>query len=252
MLNYFTLFRNLWRHFSGYNTFGILLSLFFLRTKVAIPSRKLSIHLRKNSTDKETFVEIFQDNLYGILLPFHVGRIIDAGANTGIASIFFKVKYRHAKIAAIEIEESNVAMIRKNLANPDFTIYHRALYNKTAFFKIENPYHANNSFVVKEVPEGSPYDVKSITIDEIIEEQKWEMVDILKIDIEGAEKALFESGYQTWLPKTRVVMIETHDRMVPGCAYAVIKAMKEFDFTLYTAVEGTLIFYSREIMNLHV
>ena len=251
MLNYFVLLKNLKRHFSKYNCAGILLSLLFFRNKVCIPSMKMVIFLRKGSKDHETFDEIFRDNLYGTPLPFAVTRIIDAGANTGIASIFFKMKYKEAKIAAIEIENSNVVMLRKNLLHRDFIIYQKALYNKKSFFKVDDPYHATNSFIIKEVTENEKYDIESVTIDEILKDQNWDMVDILKVDIEGAEKVLFGSNYQSWLAKIRVVMIETHDRMVPGCSCTVIKAMKEFNFALFTTAQGTLVFCNQEVMGLY-
>ena len=249
MLNNFVLYKNLKRHFSFYDAAGIMASFLFLKNKIHIPSIKTTIFLRPGTKDKETFNEIFRDNLYGIPLPFSPGVIIDAGANTGIASVFFKTKYPGVKIAAVEIESSNADMIRKNLkCGPGFFIYQKALYNKKAFFKVEDPFNATNSFVIREVAQGEGYDIGSITIDEIMQEQNWDNVDILKIDIEGAEKILFESGYQSWLPKIKVVMIETHDRMVPDCAITVLKAMQEFGFTLFTTTQGTLIFFSKEIM----
>jgi hypothetical protein len=45
-----------------------------------------------------------------------------------------------------------------------------------------------------------------------------EYLDLLKIDIEGGEKQLFESNYENWLPKTKCIIIELHDGSTKGKA----------------------------------
>ena len=57
------------------------------------------------------------------------------------------------------------------------------------------------------------------------------VLDLVKIDIEGAEKELFENGYEKWLPKTRVLVVELHDRMKPGCSKSVFSAICQYDFS---------------------
>ena len=57
-------------------------------------------------------------------------------------------------------------------------------------------------------------------------------IDILKIDIEGSEKEVFQHGYADWLPKIKVLIIELHDRMVPGASAAVFSAINQYDFSV--------------------
>ena len=82
--------------------------------------------------------------------------------------------------------------------------------------------------------------------------KSWQMDKrLLKIDIEGAEKNLFESNYENWLPKTKMIMIETHDRMIENCSYIVMKTLNENNFLLYTTTNGgTLVFYNKKFINL--
>ncbi|WP_034057272.1 FkbM family methyltransferase [Lacinutrix jangbogonensis] len=214
--------------------------------------RKRTLHFRKNTKDFETFEEVFITQIYNIDLTFTPKTIIDAGANTGFASLFFKFRYPDADIVAVEIDGGNAEMIEKNLKGfSNFEIIKKGLFNKHAFFKVENPYEATNSFVIKEVNQDDNYDVEAVTVSQIIKDKNWDTVDILKIDIEGAEMELFESNYQDWLPKVKVIYVETHDRMKPKCAYTVIKAINEFnDFILYTCTEGTLVFFNKALMKL--
>jgi Methyltransferase FkbM domain len=55
-------------------------------------------------------------------------------------------------------------------------------------------------------------------------------VDILKLDIEGAEREVFAHNAEQWLDKVRVIGIELHDRWVPGCSRAFYQAVCGYDF----------------------
>jgi hypothetical protein len=44
-------------------------------------------------------------------------------------------------------------------------------------------------------------------------------VDLLKMDVEGAEKEVFESS-AAWIENIDAIVIELHDRYKPGCSRA--------------------------------
>jgi hypothetical protein len=44
------------------------------------------------------------------------------------------------------------------------------------------------------------------------------------------------------------MMIEPHDRMKRGCAKAIFEAIRNYDFELITATEGTLIFVNEALV----
>ncbi|MBR1232875.1 FkbM family methyltransferase [Bradyrhizobium sp. AUGA SZCCT0182] len=50
-------------------------------------------------------------------------------------------------------------------------------------------------------------------------------VDILKVDIEGAELELFSDGIRDCLPRIRMIVVETHDRFRSGSEAAVHRAL---------------------------
>jgi hypothetical protein len=53
-------------------------------------------------------------------------------------------------------------------------------------------------------------------------------IDLLKIDVEGSEKVIFESPQtRLWLPQVEMILIETHDRVLAGCAEAVSQAVND-------------------------
>jgi FkbM family methyltransferase len=84
--------------------------------------------------------------------------------------------------------------------------------------------------------------VYGITIDDVL--KQWgggAPVDLLKIDIEGAEKELVSSPSDSWLARTRLIVIELHDRMVPGCEQALERATNGFRFLKMIKGEDTIL-----------
>lgn len=251
MLKKLVYLKQLKKHFRFLDVLALLWGLSLKKERIRLPQSKRSIYLRRKTKDTETFKEIFITSLYHMRLPMQPKTIVDAGANVGLASLFFHLKFPKASIVALEIEAQNAACIRKNTAGiTTIEVLEKALYNRASFFKIEDPYNASNSFQIKEVSETEPYDIASITLDTLMAERGWETIDVLKIDIEGAEKELFESHYENWLPKTKVIMIETHDRMIPKCSYTVMETINRYDFILYTTTEGTLIYFNTALVDL--
>ncbi|WGD33963.1 FkbM family methyltransferase [Olleya sp. YS] len=252
MLTQLKLIKTIKGNFSFWEAIKLFKALKNETEEVYLPKRKRTLYFRKNTKDFETFEEVFVSKIYDVILTFEPKTIIDAGANTGFSSLFFKFQYPEANIVALEIDKENINMIAKNLKGFEgVDIMERGLFSEHSFFKVEDPYNATNSFVMKKVNKDQDYDIESITIDQIMEQKQWDTVDILKIDIEGSEKELFESNYQSWLPKVKVIYIETHDRMITKCAYTVINAINQFDdFILYTTTEGTLIFFNKALMRI--
>ena len=70
-------------------------------------------------------------------------------------------------------------------------------------------------------------------------------IDVLKIDIEGSEKELFESDYEEWLPNTRMLIIELHDGFRKGASKSFFNAISKYNFHMMKNDEN-LIFYNME------
>jgi hypothetical protein len=71
-------------------------------------------------------------------------------------------------------------------------------------------------------------EVQGVTVDTIMKEQGIDHVDILKIDIEGAEREVFRDP-SSWLRKVDALIIELHERMKPGCNRSFYNATNDFD-----------------------
>lgn len=195
------------------------------------------IHLRKGTSDIPTFHQIFTFRDYDIPLPFEPKNIIDAGANVGFAAVYFTNKYPQARIACIEPEQSNFEVLRENTQGyPNIKPFKNAIANQggTTFNVVDSGGGNWGFMTLDETATANKKVVDTVTtigIQEIADQMGFNQIDLLKIDIEGAEKELFEKNYESWLPKTRCLIIELHDGMKPGCSKSFFAAISKYNFS---------------------
>jgi FkbM family methyltransferase len=166
---------------------------------------------------------------YAFDLPFHPQTIVDAGANIGMASIYFAHRYPGARIVAIEAEDSNFAMLNKNVRPYGAVLpVHAALWNRDGEINVSEraPGVGTREKWTFVTHEGPGAKVRAITMRTLMKETQMRSVDLLKIDIEGAEKEVFEGC--DWMDDIRCIMIELHDRFRPGCSEAVNSVAQGF------------------------
>jgi FkbM family methyltransferase len=146
--------------------------------------------------------------------------IIDCGANIGLTSIWYARMFPAAKIVAVEPDHSNLEMAARNLAAyPNVKLVSGAVWDAPCQLSIVNPDAEPWAFQVEE-GEGS---IPAFTIDQLSEGNP---ILIVKIDIEGAEKALFRSNTD-WMDRTSLIAIELHDWLFPhaGTSQSFMKAI---------------------------
>ena len=198
--------------------------------------------IRKNTSDWKAFKQVFILKEYDFPIGFEPKFIIDGGANVGYASLFFADKFPAAEIIAIEPEKSNFEILSKNISRyKQINAIKAGLWHKKASLKIEDSGSGEWGFMAKEVGLGD-YDIQAITIDEILKQSGKEEIDILKLDIEGAERELFSQNYDSWLGKVKVLIIELHDRMKEGCSAAFYSAIKKYNFSQTQRGENIILF----------
>lgn len=190
---------------------------------------KHPIRLRiANRADMETFNEVLLRKAYDIPLSFTPAIIVDAGANIGMTSAFFASKYYGASIIAVEPATHNFELLQENTARyENISCLQAALWHEDTKLQLTDPGRGDNSLQVKASDGG---DVQAISVNSIIQQYNLSHIDVLKIDIEGAEAALFSTGYETWLPNVKVLIIELHEKIKPGVSEQVFAVMKQYGF----------------------
>lgn len=195
--------------------------------KIQPPGLRHPMTLRVRTTDVYVYISVIKEGEYFIDLPANPQIIVDAGANIGAASIYFSHRYPEARIIAIEAEASNFEVLQKNVRPyPLITPIHAALWNKDGEIEVGTPAAAtgavgNSAFMTRE---GSG--VRAITMPTLMKELQLPKIDLLKVDIEGAEKEVFETC--DWMGHVQCLMVELHDRFRHGCREAVTAVTHEF------------------------
>ena len=188
-----------------------------------------AVRLRLHTSDTMVFGNVFVDEEYSFGLPSSAKVIVDVGAYIGLTSIFYAKKFPKARIFAIEPERSNFELMLKNLRPyPNVTPIHSALWSSESYVSIGAPLPGaldNWGFTVS----NKPGDVRAITISSLMQNFSIEHIDLLKIDIEGAEKEVFEVC--DWKDRVGSIVIELHDRFTPGCSDIVNRALQGFSRT---------------------
>jgi FkbM family methyltransferase len=197
---------------------------------------KIPFNLRITSNDPAVYEQIFLKKEYEFILERLPKTIIDAGANIGLASIYFSNKYPEAKIIAIEPEENNFSLLRENVKPlNNVTVIHAALWDKNEDVNLVDPGLGESGFMTEDknelgnFPRKFRHSIKGITIDKLIEDYELHTIDILKIDIEGAEKEIFKDTL-SWIERVNMLIIELHERMKPGCSRNFYNGSNGFDY----------------------
>ena len=186
-----------------------------------VPGSNGRVFLRLGTSDLVTYISILRDAQYDFPVPAQPSVIVDAGANIGLASIWFARKCPNSRIFAIEPEPDNFAMLERNVGTYSSIVPIRAaLWNREGTVNIKpDPSCAKYHRWAWMTHEGPGESVRAVTIPSLMSEHGLDHIDILKVDIEGAEKEVFESC--DWISRISVLMIETHDSFRPGCSAAV-------------------------------
>lgn len=140
--------------------------------------------------------------------------ILDIGANIGASAVSFLSNYPTAHVVAVEPDDANFELARRNTERLDCTSIKGAIASEKGFASNLDP--GLGSFGIRSLidPEGT---IETFTIPELMETYGGESFFpfIAKIDIEGAEAELFSKNTD-WIDAFPVLIIELHDWLIPG------------------------------------
>ncbi|MEA3329321.1 MAG: FkbM family methyltransferase [Nanoarchaeota archaeon] len=199
------------------------------------------IVFRKGTSDADVFRQVFIEKEYKLPVKINPKLIIDCGANVGYSSLWFAKKFPTAEIIAVEPEESNYKLLQENtkLCKNIKTIK-AGIWCKRIFLKIVNLSSGKWGFQTKEVNKNQKHDIQAITIKDILKKADTKKIDILKLDIEGAEKELFSKN-TSWLNKVNMIIIEFHDYFRKGCSNSFYSAINRRDWNEFRRGENVIL-----------
>jgi FkbM family methyltransferase len=209
------------------------------RIRVRVRGLRQPVFVRARGSDVFVFVQVFAlqeynfdefaqrtivDDAYQAILK--TGRkplIIDCGANVGFASLWFAARFPEVVIIAVEASPESFAVLRENVADyPNIIPLNAAIWDVPGKMRIANPGDAAWIHEVAPVdttaprlgPDESGAEIEAVTIPDLLKKHPEGAPFITKIDIEGAESALFRSNTE-WMPSMAFIAIEVHDRLQP-------------------------------------
>ncbi len=158
----------------------------------------------------EIFVKKEYDFTYTELLGKKPEVILDLGANIGDSSVFYALQFPHAKIYAIEPNPAVHEKLRKNVAAfPNVQIRTCALSNqtkKTTFYVGDS--HLGSSTKQRK-QNTKEIEVEMCSFTDFVIQEKLDIIDILKFDIEGGEEDLLKDP--SIRTKVHICVGEMHD-----------------------------------------
>jgi FkbM family methyltransferase len=198
------------------------------------------IFLRERGSDFSMFKEVLEEQVYsGVLATLPAcGTIIDLGANIGLTSLYLAAHFPDAKLFSVEPNADTYEVLRSNLQS--LIADGRCQTLRGAVWSAERPLVADSShgadhFSAFATREPSANDIGETTIAgysmaRIIAESGFSFVDLLKVDIEGAEVQLLE-GDRSWLNHVGAIAIEFHGGSRNASGFDEI--MAEHHFTIW-------------------
>jgi FkbM family methyltransferase len=196
------------------------------------------IQFRYGTTDLFTFWMIFLSNEYK--LPKTITKkpsfIIDAGSNIGLASLFYQFSYPNIPIYAIELEESNLSLLRANLMPyENVRVIDKALWFERTILSIETPEESRkkDSFSVSaDISRINSKKIETVTPLDILKHAKNDDIILFKIDIEGAELELFSHNVSDWINLVDIFVIETHERFKSNSKVKVLEVLETYNYSI--------------------
>jgi FkbM family methyltransferase len=189
-----------------------------------------SLYMRVPSSDADAYQQVFLDEQYRFDVRRSPEIIVDAGANIGLASVYFSNRYPSARVFAIECEQQNFELLRRNVEPyKNIVPIHAALWNHDGEVEVTDPGLGSWGFIAAEKSSSSTASssVPSLTLDSVMRRHGISRIDVLKIDIEGAELEVFDAS-ASWIDKVDAIIVELHDRLKPGCERSFAQATTSF------------------------
>lgn len=189
---------------------------------------KDDVYIRSQSTDGFIVQAVFFDREFAFLDKLFTAkgrqlprRIMDVGANTGLAARYLASRFPEARIVAIEPDRHNFAMATLNTRHtPNVHMLWGGVWNRSALLRIAEELSCGGEicYVVTEI-DWTPQGVKSLDIipsypiDHVMQREGWDHIDFLKFDAECSEFVVFNFTVDTapaWVHKVGCLSMEVH------------------------------------------
>ncbi len=155
--------------------------------------------------------DLFVREAFRVALGAEAPRILDCGANVGLASLYFKRLYPSARITAFEADPTIAAVLRGNLSRngcQDVEVVSAAVWIEDGSIEFCSEGADSGTIGVFAAGiSGTPKQVPSVRLKPLLER---EAIDLLKLDIEGSEELVLKDCSEA-LQNVRAILLDLHE-----------------------------------------
>ncbi len=148
--------------------------------------------------------------------------VVDIGANVGAFSYFIKELYPDAKVISCEPEPNCMKWVKENTGNKGIYV-NKAIVGDPTLKEVSfnvcrwaGNHHVSGKFDMEVFSKwGSVVEnqitVPAITLQQVVDDNKFPRIDLLKVDTEGSEGDILE-GIKPWLKNIKYILGEWHSQ----------------------------------------
>lgn len=174
--------------------------------------------------------------------------VVDVGANVGYATIYFGAFFPQALIVSVEPVLTNFDRMVQVLAHNTHLHskpLHRALWDKDERLEIDSSFRDKLDWSrtvrpVQSLTTSTPI-TTGITINGVMDWANVKDIDLLKIDVEGAEQKLFsDKNFLAAMSKVKYLTMEIHDEIADR--KMILSKLTELGFAYFISGESVTAF----------
>ncbi len=197
------------------------------RTSWGLPGRRAAVqvqlrgqgapfHLRLGSTDWLVLEEIFQRDEYTMVRDAikDAALIVDLGANVGFSVRYWQTLFPKARIVALEPEPDNCSICSLNIGSTGLesqvTLLQAGVGARRGQMRLVDEGAGEWAYRTEKSESEFERSVQVLPLSDVLENHAdGQRIDLLKCDIEGAERELFEDC-RSWIGRVDAIVIELH------------------------------------------
>jgi len=160
--------------------------------------------------------------------------VVDAGANVGAFSLWARHRGAH-NVLAIEPDPSTAQLLIRNVSGDGVEVVIAALAGEDGSARLSVSRLSTGS---KVGPAGGGPEVPTKTLEHLLGGASWPRVDVLKMDIEGAEYEVLRSTSDQWLERIGVMIVELHGGPGPE-RNSVLDRLRSLQFRIAVGSAGS-------------
>lgn len=178
--------------------------------------------------DLATVGEVLVDDLYEVPGVDDARVIVDLGSHIGTSIVFFRQRHPAAEIHGFEPDPDSFARLQANVgALEGVTIDSRAVAAGPGEALFNSVPNSLASSLITHDGGGHAVAVRTVGLDGIVEELRLDCIDLLKLDVEGAEYDVLANA--TRLGIVRAIAGELHPRLVSVTPDEFFALLADFD-----------------------